>query len=86
MPQRLEEPPFVDVLQLAVDVDVAQLDAAHAHAVQRRAAHLRPAQVDGPQAGLPEADVLEPGAGEVLVPEVGHGDHARGRSGRFPSG
>jgi len=85
-----------DVLQLAADLDVDQLDAAHAALVERGAADLRPGEVDIVHAGAieehlgeggaPETQPLEARSGEVLLAELGHGHHARTSSGRSTSG
>jgi hypothetical protein len=76
-----------DVPQLAADLDVDQLDAAQAAAVEQAAAELRSGEVDGPHAGVveehpvecgaPEAHALEARSGQVLLAELGHGPDAR---------
>src|SRR5262249_37527110 len=49
-----------DVEDLAVDVDVGQLDPAHHHAVQRDPAEPGTGQVAGPELGAGEVGPLEP--------------------------
>src|SRR5680860_949522 len=70
------------VLDLAVDVDVDELDAAHHDAaqvdgaegcgVQVRRADLGPGQVHHLEPGIGQVDLLEPGARHVCVDEVSH--------------
>jgi hypothetical protein len=53
------------VLDLAVDVHVAQLDAAHHGPIQGDTAEAGAAQVDGVELRAAEVNALEPGATEI---------------------
>jgi hypothetical protein len=57
-----------DVLQLAADLDLDELDAAHPH----------PGEVDSLYLGVPMTDALEMRSGEVLLVKPGHSHDARG--------
>ena len=71
-----------DVLQLAVDVDVVQLDPAHPHVVEVHHAELGAAEDDVVEPGVVEVDVgegraaqvrrLEARAGQLLLAKLGH--------------
>ena len=69
----ISTPLIVTSRDLAVDVDVGQLDTAHPDAVQVDITELRVGQVDLPELRALEVDVVEPGAAEVLAGEVSHG-------------
>ncbi len=55
-----------------MDVDVAQLDAAHHDAVQGDTAEPGLSQVHVSKLRAAEVDILEPGAPEVLMGEFRH--------------
>ena len=60
------------VLDLAMDVDIDQLDAAHHRPFQVDGAELRVTQVDSAKLRTAEVDTLEPGATEIGTIEVSH--------------
>ena len=87
--------PFTDdVLQLAADLDVDELDTAHPAPLEVRGTQLHIGEVDVSQRGAtqvhlrevraPQTHPLETGAGQVLLTELGHGFHARARHRRPP--
>ena len=76
-PARPRPGPDVDaidrqVLDLTVDVDVDQLDAAHHHPAQLGTTEPGVSQVDGPELRAAEVNRLEPGAMEIGRSEVSH--------------
>jgi len=75
-----------DVLQLAVDLDVAQLGAAHADTGEVDRAHAGVVEGHLNEGGAPHAHPLHAHIGEVLLAELCHGTNARTGSGRSTSG
>ena len=61
-----------EILDLAVDVGVDQLDAAHDDTMQTDTSEPGSGQVDGAQLGSAEIDPLEPGTAQIGTQEVRH--------------
>ena len=74
-----------DVLELAVDLDVGQLDPTHPYVADADVSHPRAREVDPAETCLAQARVLERRVREV-VQLVAHDGHAKSACGRIASG
>jgi hypothetical protein len=71
--RRYVDPIDQKVLDLTVDADVDQLDAAHHYPAEVDPAELGVGEVDGAELGTCQVDTLETGAAQIIRREVSHG-------------